>query len=520
MTNLALNITDEMDLFNATSDSIFLIATDGKILDANKATLDLLGMPKVYITKLHVQDLVAEITENEEDICAHVGLDSLITRGLLKSAPLSLISSDREHIPVLLTASQLKKSQHTMGVVCIAKDLRSQLKADDILKKERESNQKEMQELIFFNESVIRWISDMLVVVDKDGQIIRSNMKVQESLGYTEKELEDKSFFDLIPKTGFIRHYSIKNAQDLIELAAQRELVEQDALLTTKEGAEFPVSITASTIPTAAGETSGVILLAKDGRESKLIRKLRVSQHQLVQSAKLASLGELSGGIAHEINNPLSIISGFLELIEENIQDHLETINGFYPKFPQHLTRIKDAGNRIHIIMRHVKDFCRMSSGEFVRFDINSAIRKSFVLLQQQLSNRGITLELDLSEDELEVLCDPTKIEHVFVNLITNARDALTEKYDRRGGRLSVTTTLENDLVKIAFIDDGTGIRPEILDNVFDPFFTTKDTGEGAGLGLSTCLGIIQEHGGDITCINNALGGVTVEITLKQAEAK
>ena len=353
---------------------------------------------------------------------------------------------------------------------------------------------------------VLDEMEESLFVVSLGGRILFANKAAKKLLGYEKDESLPESIEKLLSEDKLTKFSAIKaSPSSLLE-----EATWQSATFKTKNGATLYGALKVKSLPLGHEEKEAFFLFAKEN----LAKKGAFSQKEQLQSAKLASLFELSSGIAHEINNPLSIISGFSELIEENIQEHKETFIPKYPKLQSHLQRVKDAGERITNIVKHIKEFCQMSTGEHAPLRINDVVHRSFFLLEQQLINRGIALSLQLDGDNPAINGDMAALEHALMNIITNARDALTEKHQRKGGHLTVKTTHDNDYVSIEFKDDGTGIEKEALDKVFDPFFSTKETGEGSGLGLSICYGIINDHKGKISLENNALGGASVFIRL------
>lgn len=244
---------------------------------------------------------------------------------------------------------------------------------------------------------------------------------------------------------------------------------------------------------------------------------LKEQQSQLVQSAKLASLGEMSSGVAHELNNPLHFIKGFNNRIKSAIEK----------KSPNELNKnnileyvkiIDENCNRMQKIIQHFRDFSRQSENQMDKVHINNVIEKSFVLLNEQLRLRSIHIEKKLDPSDPIVLGDANRLEQVIVNLIANARDAL-EKSPYKS--ITVTTELSNNNVIIKVIDSGPGIPKDFRDKIFNPFFTTKEVGKGTGLGLSISHGIIKDHKGQISCDSNLGKGTTFIITLdKQTEEK
>lgn len=229
--------------------------------------------------------------------------------------------------------------------------------------------------------------------------------------------------------------------------------------------------------------------------------ELQTAETQLIHSAKLASLGTLSAGVAHELNQPLAIIRG----ISQQLQDE----PGVDGPMREDLELIEGQTTRMMKIVKHLRTFCRAGGYERSTIDLNQTISDCFILVGAQLKAHNIEVELDLSEQPPFVLADSNELEQVFLNLITNARDALDERED---AKLTIRTRIEGDRIVAEFADNGPGIPPEIAEHVFDPFFTTKEPGKGTGLGLSISHGIIDKHHGAISL--HSEGGAVFRISL------
>lgn len=237
---------------------------------------------------------------------------------------------------------------------------------------------------------------------------------------------------------------------------------------------------------------------------------LRDKQEQLVQAGKLATLGELTTGVAHELNNPLNNISLFLG----NIMDQVE-LNQLDPdKLRNNLNSAMQQVRKAAEIISHLRTFGRVAPVSREPVAINDVIRRALSLMQEQLRLRNIALELDLSPAEPVVSGSPIQLEQVFLNLLTNARDALADSPRKM---IMISSVVDQGMINVVFSDTGPGIPPEIQQRVFDPFFTTKEVGAGTGLGLSITYGIVQEHGGSIIVGTHAEGGASFRLQLPLA---
>src|ERR1051326_231324 len=221
-------------------------------------------------------------------------------------------------------------------------------------------------------------------------------------------------------------------------------------------------------------------------------QELREKQEQLVQAGKLATLGELTTGVAHELNNPLNNIGLFVGNAID--QMHLDSYDE--AAVQAELQNAMEQVRKATAIISHLRTFGRPAPVSLEEVDVDEVIERSLSLMQEQLRLRAIDVELDLCAEELIVYGNAIQLEQVFINLLTNARDALAES---RGQTIRIGTSREGDLIKIRFADTGSGIPPEVEQRIFDPFFTTKEVGTGTGLGLSITYSIVKEHGGRIS---------------------
>ena len=226
--------------------------------------------------------------------------------------------------------------------------------------------------------------------------------------------------------------------------------------------------------------------------------ELRDKQEQLVQAGKLATLGELTTGVAHELNNPLNNIGLFVG----NAIDQIKLGQAERQQIVGELEKAMEQVQKATAIITHLRTFGRAAPVSVEAVDVDDVIERALLLVQEQLRLRGIEVELELTPEELLVLGSPIQLEQVFINLLTNARDALT---DAPRKTIKISSSRDENWIRIAFSDTGPGIPPEIQPRIFDPFFTTKEVGTGTGLGLSITYSILKEYGGDIS-VSSARG--------------
>lgn len=224
----------------------------------------------------------------------------------------------------------------------------------------------------------------------------------------------------------------------------------------------------------------------------------KINQIQLIQASKLASLGELSAGVAHEINNPLMFIKGF----NERIKTRLKKLD-FDPESDvwDNINEVSSGVDRIQKIVQHFKDLSHLSDQQMTSVQINPLLIKSIDLFQEQLRLKGISISFNLSSEGPSIIGNANRLEQIFLNFISNSKDSLMEtlKTDKT---ITISSSIENNFVIITFADNGVGIPSEITARIFDPFFTTKPIGKGTGLGLSISQGIIRDHRGTIEVLS------------------
>lgn len=244
---------------------------------------------------------------------------------------------------------------------------------------------------------------------------------------------------------------------------------------------------------------------------------LASTRQQLVQHEKLAAVGQLVSGVAHELNNPLQGVLGYAELMLASKPAAFET---------EELRAIRDNANRAAGIVRNLLTFAGRNTTARGWQQINRIVRDAIAIRESQLQTVGIDLVFDAADRLPLVYVDQTRLEDVVVNLIQNAEAAIAARRDgkslsravpeRARGEIKVVTRMETDpdRIFVEVADNGSGLKPENLTRVFDPFFTTREVGQGTGLGLSVCYGIVREHGGQITARNGDVGGAIFTIEL------
>ncbi len=256
---------------------------------------------------------------------------------------------------------------------------------------------------------------------------------------------------------------------------------------------------------------------ARDNLEEKVVERtqeikqtyerLQETQKQLSQSEKLAGIGTLAAGVAHEINNPLASVASCAEGLISRMDDVDFKSKDDKEIFPDYLKTICDETYRCKSIISKLLDFSRRQEPVFGKVDVNGLISDVVKLLRRQKELKKLNIELNLNIEPLIIYGDYNQLKQVTLNMIMNAIDAIEDF-----GKIRISTSMSKDCILMKFEDTGCGITSDNLDKVFEPFFSTKSPGKGTGLGLSICYGIIEEHNGNISISSNGVGKGTAFI--------
>ncbi len=357
-----------------------------------------------------------------------------------------------------------------------------------------------------YSQNIIKAMMEMLIVLDPDGKIKTINSATTSILGYEDKDLIGRHF-DVI-----IKESEDENHPSLVGLLnnPQVDLIEKTYLTKNKE--EIPVLFSATSMIDSHEKIQGIVCTAKDVSDIKKAEADKQQMHlQLIQSAKLASIGTLASGIAHELNNPLQIVQGHTLLITKvSEKPYLVRENS---------EMIYRASERMKKIINHLRSFAREGKTEdWQELPIQQPIMNSLDFLQSQLRSHGITIKHTLPTNTLYIFGDSTQLESVFQNLLVNSRDAFDEVSDQRNKVIDIQVREIKGEVEVIFSDNAIGIDVNERDHIFDPFFTTKEAGKGTGLGLSITRNIIESHKGVISLESQVGEGTTVYIKFPRTE--
>jgi two-component system, NtrC family, sensor kinase len=344
-------------------------------------------------------------------------------------------------------------------------------------------------------------ITDMVWIEDMHQRIIRANMTVLARASLTSAEAVGKSCGELLARVGALEEACLCPET----MAGKRPCFRE---LKGMSGNIFHFW----TYPLVddEGRLYALVHYLKDVTSQKRL------EQQLIRSDKLASLGTLVAGIAHEINNPLGIIAGYSEALLDRAKDETLLTVPEFEDFPEYLQTIHNEIFRCKGILRSLLDFARPTGGTFREIDMNELIKEVILLVNHRAKRLNHNIVLRLDRDIPKIFADPGNLRQVFMNIIINSMYFTPE-----GGSITIATEraaegglLQHDPgIGVTISDTGAGIDPAILGKIFDPFFTTKPVGEGTGLGLSICHKIIEEHGGSIDAVSEP-GGTTFIIWL------
>ncbi len=373
---------------------------------------------------------------------------------------------------------------------------------------ERIRLEREVQKSNTFFEKVIQSTVDGIVVVDTKGRVLIFNQGMENLTGYSASEIINKGHLSNFYNMEIAKENMRKMRSD--QYGPPGKLNPTTMNITTKMGKEIPVTLSASLI-TIDGKEIGSVGVFTDMREVLKMRKeLEDANIQLIQSQKIASIGRMAAGVAHEINNPLSAILIYAELLRDSLKDKEE--------HTKDIQEIVDQTLRCKKIVSELLEFSRKSAGKICSFSLGNFLTKCLDLLVHKAQFHNIEVVTRIEKEMPNLVGDMSQLQQVFTNLLVNAADAMKGK-----GRLTIAAGFERDreIFLIRVSDTGPGIPESLRDKIFDIFFTTKAVGKGTGLGLSISQNIIKIHGGNISFECPPEGGTTfiVELPLTHGEA-
>ena len=344
-------------------------------------------------------------------------------------------------------------------------------------------------------ETAFNALTEGIAMVGPAGSILRANRALAQLAEVPELELVGRSFSELFSGAS-------EPVEGLIEAAYRRE--KSAPLVVRLDQSQRVLRLTAA--PLAGAEPGSVVILIEDVTEQRML------EAQIIQNDKMASIGQLVSGVAHELNNPLTSIAGLAELLLERPP---------HPELPrEHLRVIHDQAERAGRIVRNLLTFARKGVAEKAAVDLNDVVTRTSLLIVYELQLHGVELDSDLSPEPVVVLGDRYELQQVLLNLVTNAVQAVTGLGPARPRRITLVTRRSEGEALLRVCDNGPGVPKHLAPYLFTPFFTTKAPGEGTGLGLSLSYGLVKAHGGDLTYEPPAEGGAEFRVTLPLYEVE
>jgi PAS domain S-box-containing protein len=480
---LARDITEEREkerrfteLFETLQEGVYFSTPDGKLLDANPALVEMLG----YGSK---EDLlaVAPTALNSDTSQAPILGRSADDQGGVRARELTLRRKDGRSGIFLDTSRAVWDSS--------GKIIRYQGTLVDVT--ERREMEKALRGQEEFQRYLLESFPDLILVIGQDNRYSFVSARIRDLLGYKPEDLVGKSIEEgLNPSPEFLNL-----CREVGSGAKMFGFCEHVA--KHRDGGWRTMRASASPLFDAHNQRNGVIVSVRDITVEKKL------EQQIIQSERLAAMGQMIGGFAHELNNPLTSILGVTELLQES--ETSETSR-------RQLTMLQQQARRAADIVQNLTYFSRPPAAGKSFIQLNDLVQRTLHLHAYSLRKNNITTDF-LPEPILPMVSgDPHQLMQVFLNLVLNAEQAIREARDR--GTLRIRVARASSSVTVVFQDDGPGIAPEILPNIFDPFYTTKRPGRGTGLGLSICKAILREHGGNVEAASAPGGGAVFTVSL------
>ncbi|HEX3586664.1 MAG TPA: GAF domain-containing protein [Candidatus Angelobacter sp.] len=523
-------------LFNHMHEGVFVSTPDGKILDCNEAFVRMLGYDsKEDILKLDVAQSVYVDTEDRNKF-----LSEIARQGFVRNFEILLRCKDGRKIHVIessvATRAPSGQIERYQGVVL---DVTEMKRAEDEIRRRN-------RELYVLNNIAVTF--NQSFDLDEILQLIMLQMVELFSTDTAAVYLFDEETNTLARKASYGHRTTWAVESESVLLPAEfiasikanhAEIIDQEQLPRLPQVLQRAVELeglrswlwvvlwrkekilgvlaTSSRTPREFSRSEQGVMIAVGRQLATTIEKvqlynetrqayedLRRTQEQLLQSEKMSAVGQLISGVAHELNNPLTAILGYTQLLES---EKLE------PRIEEFIQKLRKQAQRTQRIVQNLLSFARQHKPARVHVDLRSVVEDTIALRDYDLKVNNIEVVRDFGAVLPSVVADPHQLEQVYLNIINNAADAMMDS--GRGGRLRISIAADNGSVVTSFHDSGPGIYDP--KHVFDPFYTTKGVGKGTGLGLSICYGIVKEHGGEISAQNHPDGGALLQVRLPVA---
>src|SRR6266478_2327856 len=467
------------ELFESLLEGIYITTPDGLIVDANPALVRMLGYDsKEELLKRRVPEIFADRAERKT-------IQEQIEREpMIQAREITLIRKDGTSIVCLNTASAAR--DNTGRVV------RYQGALTDIT--ERREMERRLHQQQEFASRLVDSFPDLILVLDTEAHYNFVSPRCKEILGYDVEDMQHLEF------GGRTHPEDLPSALSLYKdiIAGTQTFASLEIRVRHKLGDWRRIRFNFSPLSDEKGNIEGVVLSGRDVTELKRL------EEQLIQAEKLAAIGQMLAGVAHELNNPLTAILGVTELLRERL--------GADDSTKRQLELTHRQARRAARIVQNLLEFSRPASPQKRPLDLNNLLERTLQLQEHSLRRNNIKVDFHPPADLPSVIGDANQLIQVFLNLVTNAEQAIREVRDT--GRIQIRAGRIVNQLTITVQDDGVGIRSEALPRIFDPFYTTKRPGGGTGLGLSICMSIIREHGGNIEAETLPAGGTAFTVTL------
>jgi len=465
------------ELFDNIQEGLFFSTPGGRFIEVNDAMVRMLGYSSRE--ELLQIDMATQLYFSIEDRDRHAA--AMTESGHLRNFEATLRRKDGSSIHVLINAfglyDNLGRLLQMRGLMLDVTGLRTY---QSELHRERD-----------FSSKILSNTQSLILVADTAGLISYANRRWYDA-GFEQRDLLGHPLLDLAAPA-FVRPLA-----EALQITLKSQQVDNLELqLVRGHGAAGKFSANLSPMRDEQGTVTSIVLVLTDITDSALLRD------KLVHTEKMAAVGQLVSGVAHEVNNPLTAILGFADLLMEN------------PDLPENARKdmrvILQEAQRTKQIVQNLLSFARQMPPQRAPVQLNSILRRTVQLRSYDFNSHGVEIIERLEEGLPEVMGDAHQLQQVFLNILNNAYDAVHDL--GRPPRIEIMSSKSGDAVEVLFRDNGNGISDP--DRIFDPFFTTKEIGKGTGLGLSICYGIVKEHGGEILCHNNVGGhGATFIVRL------
>ena len=453
------------ELFDSIQEGLFFATPEGQFLDVNDALVRMLGYDSAEeLLRADVSAHLYQTPAAKERLA-----NAIAKRGALRNYEETLRKKDGG---LLHTMQNISAVRDAFGEVVQIRGLMLDVT-------EQKMFQSQLQRERDFNQKILNATQSMILVLDTAGLISYANRRCYEA-GYRQEELIGRRLVEWVEPS---HRKDFEAALQTTAHGHQVDNLEMRARRPDSSLGHFSVSL--SPMRDEANQVNSVVVVMTDITDAALL------QAKLAHSEKMATIGRLVSGVAHEVNNPLAAILGFTDLLLEN------------PDIPttarEDLQIILQETQRTKEIVQDLLSFARQRPTQKEPVNVNAVLRHTIKLRSYDFSSHGVEVVEEFDENLGPTLGDAQQLQQVFLNILNNAYDAIQESGNH--GRIRIRTRRAEDDIEVAFVDNGTGVAdPE---RIFDPFFTTKQAGKGTGLGLSICYGIVRAHGGEILCWNN-----------------